>query len=648
VSIHPISARLLGTPEFRSQDGSLLPVTPKLAALIAYLDVRYPAMAPRMELADLLWERMFERQARQNLRKAMDRLRRLLGADILVTRGELVGLNVAHYDSDTLALDRLQKDVSASDAEVLISIGSAEFLSGIDLVGERWAAWLSAERHRRQEDLVRVLSQAAQMQADKGEVRRALGLAGHAIAANPFAEEPRRIRMKALAETGRSTEAIQEYNRFAGFLRKELNVAPSGDTQSLLETVSGNPAPTSVPVNGVQAKGPALSSLAVMPIRVLGSARRGAELAAGLELEIVTTLAKLSTLAIVDLSPLGRVENNDVRDDLAAHGADAVLKSGLQVVGDRVRLSAQLIATATNRQIWADRFDRRLTDILEIEESLTKDIVTQLQVRLTEGEQARIWSAGTAGFKAWQAIVRATHLIHAHQKDGVREARRLAQRAVGMDPAYASAYAAVGWTHWVEGRWFWSEDQGASFERARGFARKALALDAVNPDARTLHGVILVHLGHFDQALEEMEQAVGLAPSHAHIAALAAYVHRYAGDPKRAIDLIDRAMRLSPGHPLWYLNTKAAALCTIGATGEAEEALRDAHSRDPELPLTLALLASILGQTGKREKGGAVVQELLRLEPGFSTARWCAQNPYRDDAVLAREKAGLLAVGAPP
>ena len=159
--------------------------------------------------------------------------------------------------------------------------------------------------------------------------------------------------------------------------------------------------------------------------------------------------------------------------------------------------------------------------------------------------------------------------------------------------------------------------------------------------------VVLLHLGRFDMAVEEMEQAVGLAPSHAHIAALAAYVHRYAGNPGRAIDLLDRAMRLSPGHPPWYLNTRAAALWATGRSDAAEIDLRTAQARDPASAITLVLLASLLGQSGRSDAGRDVVGKLLEIDPGFSAEAWLGQNPYRHDADRRFEIDGLLASGAP-
>jgi DNA-binding SARP family transcriptional activator/tetratricopeptide (TPR) repeat protein len=641
-----IHALLIGPPQFRCETGASLPVTPKLAALVAYLDARHPAMVPRSELMDLLWERLFEQQARQNLRKAINRLRGILGKEIFLTRGDLVGLQTDIYGSDALDLRRyLAETRQSTEAVGLDEIAAAEYLAGLDIDGERWNDWLTLERQDMQERLLRAFTSAACRREDSSDIDGVIRFAERAMKVNRYAEEPRRIRMRALARAGRDSEAAQEYNQFARMLRAELDVEPSPDTRALLQEIQG---PTAASPSPVASNGPARHTLLVLPIHVLGEAANGRHLAVGLAAEIVTTLAKLSRLDIVDLSARDPASADQRSTGLHQHSAATALKSALQIVGDRVRLTVQLIEAGSDRQIWAERYDRRLANLLDIQDALTKDIVTQLQVRLTEGEQARIWSSGTASFEAWEAVVRATHLIHAHRRDGIGEARRLAEAATERDPGYATAHAAMGWTHWVEGRWSWSADRRASFRLARHLARTALSLDATNPDARSLHGVVQVHLGAHEEAIEEMERAVGLAPSHAHIAALAAYVHRYAGDPRRAVDLIDRAIWLSPGHPAWYLNTKGGALAALGARDEAEAVLREAHARDPEFLGAAAVLASVLGQGDKLDEARELIRRLMRLDPTFSVTAWSLQSPYRDAARWRDEREGLLRAGAPP
>jgi adenylate cyclase len=448
---------------------------------------------------------------------------------------------------------------------------------------------------------------------------------------------------------GRTAEAVQEYRRLASLLQSELGISPSTETVSVYEILKNKSNPGTLNSDGEIGQRPSTCSLAILPTGVLGESRHGKEIAGGLEQEIVSTLAKVSDLDLIVTSGGSGSAKTCDPDHYSSSGAGAknLLKCSLQVVGDKLRLTAQLIDSETGRQSWADRYDRRVTDVLAVQEELTKEIVTQLQIQLSEGLQARVWSTGTSSFDAWVAVVRATHLIHSHRREGIREARKLAERARELDPGYAAACATIGWTHWVEARWWWAPDPQEAFETAGEYARQALALDEFSPDAHALHGVVLVHLASFDEAIREMESAVRLAPSHAHISALAAYVHRYTGDAARAVDLLDRAIKLSPGYPPWYLNTKAVAMRIIGEIAEAEHLLREAQRRDPNFPMPIALLASLLGQENRLDEARAEIRKLLRLEPEFSTARWGAQSPYREREIREYEEKGLLLAGAP-
>ena len=260
------------------------------------------------------------------------------------------------------------------------------------------------------------------------------------------------------------------------------------------------------------------------------------------------------------------------------------------------RLTAHLADALTGREIWADRFDRWFKDFLDIQDEITKEVVSALQVVLTDGEQARVWARGTKDTTAWESVVVATELIHEHHRDGITKARRLAEEACRLDPDFAAAWAAFGWTHWVEGRWGW-ENREQQFDTAWTHSDRALSIDPHNPDALALRGVCALHLDRFDEALERMEQAMAHAPGHAHIAALTGYVHRYGGDAERTVMCMDRAIRLSPVHPAWYLVVKAAGLWRLDLPVEA---IRDRRhlSRDHQPPRPLALFAEIDGPRG--------------------------------------------------
>ncbi len=135
------------------------------------------------------------------------------------------------------------------------------------------------------------------------------------------------------------------------------------------------------------------------------------------------------------------------------------------------------------------------------------------------------------------------------------------------------------------------------------------------------------------------------APGHAHIAALTGYVHRYAGDPGRVVSCMERAIRLSPVHPVWYENALGCGLWQLGRTAQAVEVLRYATRRDPDFIPAFASLASLLGDIGEVVEARSVFETLKSADPSFSAREWCDLLPFRDSAAREREFEGLMKAG---
>jgi tetratricopeptide (TPR) repeat protein len=189
-----------------------------------------------------------------------------------------------------------------------------------------------------------------------------------------------------------------------------------------------------------------------------------------------------------------------------------------------VRVTAQLIDASSGHQIWADRYDRSRGDFLGLQDEITREVVSALQVQLTDGEQARVWARGTRDLKAWENIVRATEKYHSHHRDEIPKARDLALEATRIDPEFAAAWAVLGWTYWVEARWDWSERRDESLGTAYELAHRSLRMDSHLPDGLTLLAVTELHLGRHDEALATFERACLSAPNHSYVAALGAAI----------------------------------------------------------------------------------------------------------------------------
>ncbi|MEE8297392.1 MAG: tetratricopeptide repeat protein, partial [Hyphomicrobium sp.] len=515
---------------------------------------------------------------------------------------------------------------------------------------ENWSEWLESERPRVHQHLVDALVLLSDLELGDGNFDAALHAAERALDLDPLREDAFRLVARALERLVRSSHAINRYVAFTERLQKELGVTPAEETRALVDAMRSSPpdpAPAGLAAMSRSPKIPAEASLAVIPFRNITKDERAEIIANGLAEDIVTTLAKISAILVVARESTRKYQDEgaDWEKISREQGVRHVLEGAVWIVGDRVRVTAHLSDATTGRQLWADRFDRWFKSFLDIQDEITKEVVSALQVELTDGDQARIWARGTKDTMAWENIVVATELIHAHHRDHIPRARRLAEEAAKLDPDYAAAWAAVGWTYWVEWRWGWA-DSANRFDTAARYVERALSLDPDNPDALTLRGVCALHLEHFDEALATMEEAMLNAPGHAHIVALTGYVHRYAGDPNRVVSCMERAIRLSPVHPAWYEAVLGSGLRRLGRTAQAVELLRNATQRDPDFFPALAMLASLLGEIGDLEEAKSVFGALKSADPSFSAYRWCDLLPFRDGAEREREFMGLMKAAA--
>jgi TolB-like protein/Flp pilus assembly protein TadD len=485
------------------------------------------------------------------------------------------------------------------------------------------------------------------------QLEAAFDFARRALAEDELNEEAHRVLIRCFAAAGRRTEALRHYEVLKTHLASQLGVAPEADTYALMDRirrssgglVGGGGTAISPDSLGL----PDIPSIAVMPFTAVSGAAAEETIAEGLAEDIVTALSKVSRILVVARASTKQYKNKEADPQRVSReqGVRHILNGAVQRGRDQVRVTAQLIDATTGHQKWADRFDLADTDFLSLQDEMTREVVSALQVQLTDGEQARVWARGTKDVRAWENIVRATAIYHSHHRDELPIARELAIEATRLDPDYAAAWSALGWTHWVAGRWNCSGTKEQSFSKALDLAHRSLALDPYIPDGLILLGVSELHLGHPDEALATFERARVALPNHANVAALSAYSHSYAGDPVMAIGEMHRAIRLSPSHPAWYLNTLARGHWLNGDAPLAIHLLQESIRRDPAVTIPYVNLVAILSEEGRVDEAGPVMKELVRLEPQFSTGAWCSNNPIRSSAQHRREVTALIRAGLP-
>ncbi len=338
----------------------------------------------------------------------------------------------------------------------------------------------------------------------------------------------------------------------------------------------------------------------------------------GLTEDIITTLAKVSDLFVISRNSSFTYKGKPVKvQEVAADlGVRYVLEGSVQKTGDRLRVTAQLIDAETGNHLWAERYDRDTGDIFAVKDEITNNILINLQVELTEGEQARIWSQQTTNLEAYQLFWQGVEEFQRFNKEGNAKARALAQRAAELDPNWSGGWLLRGWTH-VQDITYGSEPAGST-RLAAEFAERALELDDTNPNNYALLGMVALYQGDPDKAVALGRKAVALGPSQGDVHALLGLYLNAAGRPDEAISPINKAMRLSPYYPTFYLIQLGRAYRMTGRYEEAIVEYKKLACRTPDSLYPYLGQALSYANLGRMEEARAAVAQLLGAEPNYS------------------------------
>jgi TolB-like protein/class 3 adenylate cyclase/Tfp pilus assembly protein PilF len=338
------------------------------------------------------------------------------------------------------------------------------------------------------------------------------------------------------------------------------------------------------------------------------------------------------------------VKVNQIAEEL---GVQYVLEGSVRKEGDRVRITAQLIDAITGHHLWAEKYDRELKEIFSLQDEITKKIISSLQVKLTEGEQAYVYAKGTDNLEAYLKAMKANWLILNGTKDGILKALDLAEEAVGLEPNYAFANKVLGTAHGVMLWHGLSKNPRETLKRTIELHKKAVELDDSLAIAHAALGYWLMYVRQHDKAVAEGERALILEPSSADIVHLYATILTYAGRRKEAIPFFEEALRLNPKPPTLYLRHYGVALRDSGLYKEANAQAERAIKNEPDDLIAWVLLVSSLSLSGREEEARAAAKEVMRINPKFSVARIQKVTPHKDRAVAKRFGDGLRKAGLP-
>ena len=391
-------------------------------------------------------------------------------------------------------------------------------------------------------------------------------------------------------------------------------------------------------------------SIAVLPFQNMSADSEQEHFCDGLVEDIITTLSKLAGLRVIARNStfVYKERSVDIREAARQLGVRYVLEGSVRKSGNRIRITAQLIDATDGAHLWAERYDRAMDDIFAIQDEITLVLATEMQVKLTEGEQARLHYTTTSNVEAWTYwVLGMSHHRKAVTKEGYGQARFFWEKALALDPASASLNAKLGFLHCLDARFGWWDDRETATDKARAYADRALEIDPGNADACTASSLILLVQRLHDEAVAAARKAVKLAPGAADTAELASHVLTASGFPEEAVLMSEKAMALSPSYPAVYLGTLGDAYRLSGRTEQAIAAFQAYHARNPGFGLTDIVIA--YQQTGRPEEARRTAEQLLTARPNFTVAAWLkTQFSRRDAAQVEADTAALRAAGLPP
>ncbi len=397
---------------------------------------------------------------------------------------------------------------------------------------------------------------------------------------------------------------------------------------------------------------PEKPSIAVLPFNNLSGDPEQEYFSDGITENVITALSNVSNLFVIARNSTFTYKGKPVKVQQVAEelGVRYVLEGSVQRSGDRVRITAQLIDALKGHQMWAEQYDRKFGDIFALQDDITEHVTMALQVKLTEGEQARFRREHMENPEAYEYYLRGQESSRSFTKEDNAQARKLYEKAAEMDPNNWFIWMQIGRTHYRDGRFGWTDTPTQSLALAEELTQKTLAVDDSNAGAYCLLSQVYMAKRQHDKAVAYGEKTLALTPNFADRTASVAVPFMYSGRPEEAIEMVKKAMRLSPYYPAWYLAVLGLAYRFTGQYEEAITLLESWRARaNPRSALPHLFLAFTYEEAGRGEEAQVAVAEVLKRKPKASIAGYLKANtfPYKDPADIERVIDSLRKAGLP-
>jgi len=602
---------------------------------------------------DLLWSNRDERQARASLNNALVSIRRLdhgEGLPHLASDGQQVTLRGAALETDVARFQALQTDEPAEAAKLY----NGPLLDGLEYLDPAFDDWLTAIRSELHTNVCDALQRAADRAAANDDTKEAIDAARRLVTLDPLRESGHRLLMRMLHVSGDRVGALRQYQACAQILKQDLQVEPAGATKALFEEIRRDAAPEewtdvrlAVPVDPLPLDKP---SIAVLPFDNLSDDAGQDYFADGVCEDIITALARFPSLFVIARNSSFTYKGRPVDVKLIGRelGVRYVLEGSVRKIGNRVRVTGQLVQADNGVHVWAERYDRDLTDIFALQDEMAASVVGAVVPSLQIAEIDRARRRPPNSHDAYDLYLRALPEFYAQTQESTRRALKLVEQALALDPNFVAALI-LG-----ENCWSFLAMQGwistsTAHPEIMTYAYRAVQVDNNDAEAvATLARRLCAIERDYDGAISAAERAVMLNPNSAVAWRQSGFAFLYSGRPERALEHFRQTRRLSPRDPraedCW--TGMSQAFMQLEQDSEAVAAGRKAVQANPNSTSAWRVFTAALALEGQLPEACAAMQRLLAIDPGCSLSAMLKRIAYTETA-RARYFTGLRQAGLP-
>ncbi|MCR9110982.1 BTAD domain-containing putative transcriptional regulator [Marivita sp. XM-24bin2] len=630
-------------------------------AVLAFLAAHPGRAIARDRLVDLVWPNSIGGTGRASLRQSLATIRKVLDTDDLLTANrDTIVLSKESTSSD---IEQLSNTLSEVVQGVVAPMANGEmFLDDLGGISSEYDNWRATEQARLTELIASSLFALAERAEDENDLDKSVSCLSQLATVDPLNEQAIQKLMRGMILAGQPNAAIQRYRRFEELLRRELNIEPASETRSVLQkaiTVRGQRSSEMESVRPKVAQDTLelgeTPTILVKPFRDISPDPADMCFADGLTEDISVELGRFPALNVIaaDAGFAFRDASLGAEEISREIGVRYILTGTVRRTSHRLRVVAQLHDAERHHLIWAERFDREIRELFDLQDDITASVVSAVAPQVELSEELRVSRGKIKSMTLYDRAIKAYHdLKIGRLSTGPEQVNRAISEANSIlkeQPDMPQALLVLAWGHFYSFLCRWPPDPEKSKLQALDAAERLLALEPDNVHALTVRGEIRCSVGEYEAALRDHQRALQINPNFTWALFFISMNEALMGKTEEAREHANRGLALSPKSRDTGIS---GAYLALALASFADRDLRHAIQwgelaieTQPNLPFRRLLVACCYGLTGDKEKASEHLQTAKTFAPGFvSDFRNGKTRMYLDPGLDNLLREGLAAL----